>query len=59
MKCAIWPGAKEGTEVPEHVPAGLVRLWHVAVTLPAGAVPVSFTLTLVNVTLPELVTVNV
>ena len=59
MKCATWPGAKEGTDVPEHVPAGLVRFWHVAVTLPAGAVPVSFTLTLVSVTLPLLVTVKV
>ena len=44
---------------PEHVPGGPLRLWHVAVTPPAGAVGTSVTPTEVKVTLPVLMTVKV
>ena len=56
MNVAVWPGAKLATLAPEQVPVGPLSAEHVAVTLPAGVVPVSVTETLVSVVLPEFVT---
>ncbi len=58
MNVAIWPGTRV-VVAPEHVPAGEERLWHVAVTTPAGAVGTSVTPTEVKVTLPVSMTVKV
>ena len=58
MKSAVWPGCKV-VVAPEHVPDGPLRLSHVAVTPPAGAVGTSVTPTEVRVRLPVLVTENV
>ena len=57
MKWAVWPGTSV-VVAPEQVPVGLLRLWQVAVTGPAGLTGTSFTPTPVIVTFPELVTEN-
>ena len=58
VKTAVCPGTRV-VLVPEHVPPGFDRSWHVAVTPPAGAVGTSVTTTPVRVTFPVLVTVKV
>ncbi len=55
---AIWPGTRV-VVAPEHVPAGELRLWQVAVTPPAGAVGTSVTPTSVSVRFPVLATMKV
>jgi hypothetical protein len=45
--------------VPEHVPAGELRLWQVGVTPPAGLTGSSVTPTLVRVEFPVFSTVKV